>query len=214
MNSDQLSAAQTGVQAVRVLSTWLLVLVLALYALAIFLARGERRETLRNIGCAFVIVGLAVLVVRRLAGNVAVDALAQPSSQDTGQRVWLISTEILSQIGWAAVFYGVVMVLGAVLAGPQRAAVAVRARIAPTLNEHPGYAWAGVAAVYLLLIAWGPTHALRTVWGILLLAALIAGGLLALRHQTLREQREVTVDGAEGTVPVRVTGPPAANPSG
>jgi hypothetical protein len=214
MSSDQLSAAQTGVQGVRVLSTWLLVLVLALYALAIFLARGARRETLRNVGCAFVLVGLAVLVVRRLAGNYAVDALAQPSSEDTGQRVWLISTSILSQIGWAAVLYGAVMVLGALLAGPHRAAAALRARIAPTLNERPGLAWAAVAALYLALIAWGPTHALRTVWGIALLAALLAAGVLALRHQTLREQREVALDGAGGPVAVRVTGPPVGKASG
>src|SRR3954453_19508102 len=46
MRSDQLSAAQTAVKGVRVLSTVLLVLVLALYALAIYLARGERRRTL------------------------------------------------------------------------------------------------------------------------------------------------------------------------
>ena len=103
MRSDQLSAAQAGVQAVRVLSTWLLVLVLALYALAIFLARGARRETLRSVGGAFIIVGLAVLVVRRVAGNYAIDALTEPTSADSGRRVWLISTEILSQIGWAFV---------------------------------------------------------------------------------------------------------------
>src|SRR3954447_14661287 len=42
MRSDQLSAAQTAVQAVRVLSTLLLVLVLGMYALAIYLARGAR----------------------------------------------------------------------------------------------------------------------------------------------------------------------------
>src|SRR4051795_10030897 len=64
MRSDQLSAAQSAVQAVRVLSTGLLVLVLALYALAIYLAHGERRPTLRNIGFAFVLVGLTILVVR------------------------------------------------------------------------------------------------------------------------------------------------------
>jgi hypothetical protein len=211
MNSDQLSAAQTGVQAVRVLSTWLLVLVLALYALAIFLARGARRETLRNVGCAFVLVGLAVLVARRLAGNYAVDALAQPGSQDPGQRVWLISTEILAQIGWAAVAYGVVIVLGALLAGPHRAAVAVRRRLAPTLNERPAVVWAVVAVVYLALIAWGPTHALRTLWGIVLLAALIAGGLVALRHQTLREQLPTEVAGPDGTVAVPVSAPPVGS---
>jgi hypothetical protein len=190
MRSDQLDAAQTGVKAIRVLSIWLLVVVLGLYALAILLARGARRETLRNVGCALVLVGLAALVLRRVSGAYAVDALTEPSSEDSGRRVWLISTSILGQIGWAAVIYGVVMTLGAVLAGPTRRAVAVRRRLAPVLNERPGIVWAAVAAVYLLLIAWGPTHALRTLWGIALLGALVAGGIVALRHQTLREQRE------------------------
>jgi hypothetical protein len=209
MRSDQLDAAQAGVRAVRVLSTWLLVLVLGLFALAIFLARGARRETLRNIGCAFVLVGLAVLVVRRLAGNYAVDALASPSSEDTGRRVWLIGTSILGQIGWAAVVYGVVIVLGAVLAGPLPAANAVRRRLAPVLNDRPALAWAAVATVYLGLVAWGPTHALRTLWGIALLGALIVAGVVALRHQTLREYRDVGVAGADGQFDARVTDSPA-----
>jgi hypothetical protein len=208
MRSDQLEAAQAGVQTVRVLSTWLLVLVLALYALAIFLARGARRETLRNVGCAFVFVGLSIVVARRLAGSYAVDALAEPSSQGSGKRTWLIGTEILAQIGWAAVLYGAIMVLGAVLAGSTKAAMAVRRRIAPILNERAGIVWGGVAVVYLLLVFWGPTHALRTVWGIALLAALIAAGIVALRHQTLREFRDVEVAGADGKVAGQVTGPP------
>jgi hypothetical protein len=213
MRSDQLEGAQAGVQAVKVLSTWLLVLVLALYALAIFLARGARRETLRDVGCAFLLVGLSVLVVRRLAGNYAVDALAQPTSQASGKRAWLISTEILAQIGWAAVFYGAVMVLGAVLAGPTKAAVAVRRRIAPFLNDQPAVVWGGVAVVYLLLIMWGPTHALRTGWGIVLLGALIAAGIVALRHQTLREQRALEGGGPDKRA-APATAPPAASAGG
>jgi hypothetical protein len=214
MRSDQLGAAQAGVRAVRVLSTWLLVLVLALYALAIALARGARRETLRNVGCAFVLLGLAILIVRRLAGNYAVDALTQPASQGSGERVWLISTSILAQIGWAAILYGIVMTLGAVLAGPHAWAIAARRRIAPILNERPGIAWSLVAVVYLVLIAWGPTHALRTLWGVALLAALIAGGIVALRHQTLREQRELEAVGVNEPVPVRVTGPTVGTADG
>lgn len=214
LRSDQLAAAQAGVQSFRVLSSWLLVLVLAMYALAIYLARGARRETLRNVGCAFVLVGLAVLIVRRLAGGYAVDALAEPGSQDSGERIWLISTSILAQIGWAAVFYGAVMVLGALLAGPHRAAIAIRRRIAPTLNERPAVAWTAAAAGYLALVAWGPTHALHTTWGIALLAALLAAGLVALRRQTRREHLEIEVAGPDGPVPVRVTGPPVGNVSG
>jgi hypothetical protein len=59
--------------------------------------------------------------------------------------------------------------------------------VAPTLNEHQGVVWGAVSLVYLLAILWGGTHALRTWWGILLLAALIALGVAALRAQSLRE---------------------------
>ena len=187
MRSDQLAAAQAGVQAVRVLSTALLALVLALYALAIYLARGRRRKTLRNIAYALVLVGLTVLVVRQLAGDYAIGALAEPSGEQAGKQAWLIGSDILAQIGWATILLGVIALAGAILAGPTSAATAVRRRIAPVLNERPGLAWAGVAAAFLLLVAWAPTHALRTSWGILLLGALLVIGVVAFRRQTLRE---------------------------
>src|SRR3954452_5916857 len=187
MRSDQLSAAQTAVKGVRVLSSALLVLVLALYALAIYLARGERRRTLRNVGIAFVLVGLTVLVVRRVGGNVAVDALTSPQGKPAGREAWLIGSEILAQIGWATILYGAIVVAASLFAGPTATATSVRARVAPVLNERPGIAWAAVGAVFLLLVLWGGTHALRTWWGILLLGALIVIGVVALRHQTLRE---------------------------
>jgi hypothetical protein len=128
------------------------------------------------------------LVVRRVAGNQIVGSLGSPASEDAGHRTWLIGTEILGQIGWAAIVYGVVVVLGTTLAGPLPVARTVRGRITPLLNARPGLAFAALGAVFLLLVLWGPTHALRTAWGILLLAALAAAGLVALRHQTLREQ--------------------------
>jgi hypothetical protein len=187
MRSDQLSAAQTAVKGVRVLSSALLVLVLAMYALAIYLARGERRQTLRNVGIAFVLVGLTVLVVRRVGGNMAVDALTSPQGNAAGREAWLIGSEILAQIGWATILYGGIAVAAALFAGPSDAATSVRARVAPILNERPGIVWAAVGAVFLLLVLWGGTHALRTWWGIVLLGALIAIGVLALRRQTQRE---------------------------
>jgi hypothetical protein len=187
MSSGRLEAAQAGVKTVDVLSVWLLVVVLGLCGLAVYLARGERRETLRTVGWAFVVVGLMALVVRRLAGHYVVDALASPSTDDAGRRGWLIGTEILGQIGWAAIIYGAGVVLGAVLAGPLPAAKTARRWIAPVLNGRPGLAFAVAGSAFLLLVLWGPTHALRTAWGILLLAALVAAGLVALRRQTLRE---------------------------
>ena len=191
MRSDQLSAAQTAVQALRVLSTVLLVLVLGLYALAIYLAPGARRQTLRNIGWAVVLVGLIVLVVRRIGGHVTVEALTTPATRATGHQVWLISTGILGDIGWAVILYGGIALLGALLAGPSGPALALRRRIAPVLNDQQGIAWAIVAAAFLLAIVWGGTHALRTLWGVALLGVLLAAGVLAFRHQTLREAPEM-----------------------
>jgi hypothetical protein len=187
LKSDQLSAAQTGVQAVRVLSAWLLVAVVGLYGLAIALARGTRRATLRNSGLALALVGLLVLVIQRLLGNYIVNSLASPGYQPATHRLYLIGTSILGQIGAAAILYGAVAALGAVFAGPSTPAVWLRRRLAPVLNERQGIVWGGVGFIYLLAILWGGTHALRTWWGILLLGGLIAIGVFALRRETLRE---------------------------
>jgi hypothetical protein len=187
MRSDQLSAAQAGVQAVRVLSAWLLVAVLALYGIAIWLARGARRATLRNAGLGLALVGLLVLVIRTLLGNYLVDALSSPGYEHSTHRLWLIGTSILGEIGEAALIYGLVAALGAMLAGPTRVATRLRSWVAPVLNEQPAVAWGVVAFVYLLLILWGGTHALRVWWGILLLGGLIVIGVLALRRETMQE---------------------------
>jgi hypothetical protein len=187
MRSDQLNALQQIVRLIKALSVWFVITVLALYALAIYLARGLRRETLRNAGWSFVIVGLIVLIIRRYVGNYAVDALSQPTFEGAVRHTWLIGSSILGQIGRAVVFYGAVAVLGAVLAGPTRAATATRRWFAPVLNFRQGVAWGTVAGVYLLLVLWGPTHALREWWGILLFAGLLALGVWMLRRQTLQE---------------------------
>jgi hypothetical protein len=187
MKSNQLSAAQTGVQAVRSLSVWLLVGVFVLYGIAIWLARGARRATLRNAGIGLALVGLIVLVLRTLLGNYITTSLSTPGYQPATHRLWLIGTSILGQIGEATLLYGLIAALGAVFAGPTAPAVWLRRRLAPILNERQGIVWGAVGFIYLLLILWGGTHALRVWWGILLLAGLIAIGVVVLRQQTLRE---------------------------
>lgn len=205
MKSDQLSAAQTGVRAIHVLSIWLLIGVLVLYGLAIYLARGARRATLRNAGLGLVVVGLITLVIRRLLGNYIVGALATPGYQPATHRMYLIGTAILGQIGQATVLYGLIAALGAIFAGPSRPAVWLRQRLAPTLNDHQGVVWGSVGFIFLLLVLWGGTHALREWWGILLLGGLIAAGVVALRRETLREFPSAAVAGA---------GAPADSPKG
>src|SRR3954452_2547479 len=187
LKSDQLSAAQAGFQGLRVLSAWLLALVVALLVLAMYLARGMRREALRGIGWAFVAVGLILLIVRRVVGNYVLDAIAAPTYRGSVHAIWLIGTAVLGQIAVASIIYGVVALLGTALAGPTGAATSVRHRIAPVLNDQVGLVAAGVGVLYLLIVLWGPTHALRAWWGILLFAGLIAAGIWQLRRQTLAE---------------------------
>ncbi len=187
MRSDQLGAAQTGVRAVGALDVWLAPIVLLLFAIAIYLARGFRRETLRNIGWAFVLVGLAVLVLRRLGGNYVINDLVAPANRPVMHDVWEVVTSILRSIGRGVVFYGILAILLATLAGPTRPAVAIRRWIAPTLNHRQGIAWGVAGLLYLLLVLWAPTAELsQPVW-ILVFALILAFGVYALRRETLRE---------------------------
>jgi Short C-terminal domain len=187
MNSRQLALAQDGIRTLRVLSVWLLVLALVLFAVALWLARGERRRTLAHIGWALVVVGLFTVITRGVLGDYVIDAVVPIDFRVAGHHVWSIETVILGQIGWETLFYGAVIVIGATLAGPSRVATAVRRRAAPVLNMRPGVTWGSFAVVYGLLVLGGGTHALRTWWGIILLGALLAAGVVVLRRQTLRE---------------------------
>jgi hypothetical protein len=187
MKSTQLRTVQKGVKVINVFSVLLFIAVLGLFALAIVLARGSRRATLRNIAFSFIAVGLLVLLVRRFTGNHVITALTTPEYDDTVRRVWVIGSAILGDIGIASIFYGVIALLGALLAGPSRLATHLRRRMAPTVVQQPGAAWGVLGGLFLLLVLWGPTHALQTWWGILLLAGLIALGFEALRRAMVRE---------------------------
>jgi hypothetical protein len=187
MDSDQLSTAQTAVHALQLASAWLAVLVFALFALAIYLARGSRRARLRDVGWAFVLIGLLVLIARRLGGNWVIGSLVDPQFERSGNRLWSIWTEVLGHTGRALVFYGLVVVIGAALAGPTRAAVATRRSLAPAFRDRPAIVWGAVAGAYLLLVLWAPTYALtRPLW-ILVFGILIAVGVELLSRQSQRE---------------------------
>jgi hypothetical protein len=187
MNSNQLDTAQKAVRLIRILSAWLLVLVVVLYAAALYLAHGRRRRTLAYVGWSLVVVGLLTLIAKRLIGNYVLSSLVSDTYREPARHVWLIATAILGSIGWAVVLYGLILVLASVLAGPWRAAVSLRREMAPVLNQRQEYAWGAVAIVYLLVVLWGPTHALRTWWGILFIGVLLAVGVYLLRKQTLLE---------------------------
>jgi len=187
LQSDQLEAAQNGVKAIKWLS-WLVILIaLACYTGAVWLARG-RRGMLRNVGAGLFLVGILLLVIRRLVGNYVVDALSSGESvRDAVGDTWIIGTSLLAEVAWALIIYGLVILLGTWLAGPMRWATRARGAIAPTLRDRPGVAWGVLAALYLLLVLWAPVPALENWPGILLLGALVALGFEAFRRVAIGE---------------------------
>src|SRR5436190_2246669 len=127
LKSDQLSAAQSIASLIRHLPIVLTLLVLLLYALAVYLARGRRRRTLRSVGFAFIVAGAIALIARSLAGTAVVDALTHTEAvKPAAEAVWSIGTSLLVTVASSAIAFGILVVIGAWLAGSTRLAVALR----------------------------------------------------------------------------------------
>jgi hypothetical protein len=209
LRSDQLGAAQDAVQALRVLSVFLALAVLALFGGAIALARGHRRTILQATGAALVVVGLILLVVRRVAGNAIVDSVVNTEANRPPIRIaWLLETAMLRDIALGLVLYGIFALLGAWVAGPSRPAVASRRWLAPTFRRSPIIMQTVGFLIFLVVVAWGPTAGSRRLWGLLILWAIVIVGIEALRRQTLRE---FPVTPVEGDVAYEAAQKPALN---
>ncbi|HKB20577.1 MAG TPA: hypothetical protein VKC65_06140 [Gaiellaceae bacterium] len=188
LHSGQLKNAQRALKAIKVLSVFLLVLVLFLYGLAIYLAHGHRRRILRATAASFVLVGVLALVIQRITGGVVIDSLIKTDAiRPAGNAAWNIGTELLRNVAYALILYGVAGLFGAWLAGPTRWAVSARQRLAPVFEDQAWIVYGVVTLLFLLVLAWGPTQATREWWGILLLGGLLFFGVAMLHRQTVRE---------------------------
>jgi hypothetical protein len=186
MKGSQLDTARKAVKVVRVLSYLLFFLVIALYAVAVYLAR-ERRKLLLGVGVSVLVVGLLILVVRRFAGDYLVDALNNnPDTKGAVSATWAIGTELLRNTGVNGVIYGVVIIFAAWVAGPSRPATWLRRLSSPTMREHPIVVYGVVTLVLFLVLLAGPTDAER-IFPLLILFAFAYVGVEVLRRQTMRE---------------------------
>jgi tetrahydromethanopterin S-methyltransferase subunit B len=191
MNGNQVQAARKGFNAVRAFSYLLTFIVIALFALAVYLGRGRRRTLLLAVGVTTLIVGLLLLVVRRFTGNYLVDALAKnPDLKPSVRAVWAIETGTLRNIGINVVVYGVAIIFAAWIAGPSRLAVWVRRVSAPTILNHPVVLYGVVTLVLLIILVTGPTDGQR-IYPLLVLFALAYVGTELLRRQVAREFPQV-----------------------
>jgi hypothetical protein len=187
LKSKQLNTVQNGVKVLRSAALFLVIISLLLYAIAIAIAKGWRREALRATGVGLAFAGILVLLIRTLAGHAVVDSVATTESvKPAAQATWDIGTSLLQEAASATLFYGVVILLAAWIAGPTKFALACRRVLAPYIKE-PAYAWGGFVVLVLALLAWGPTPALRAFFTAVLLVILLAIGFEFLRRQTKRE---------------------------
>jgi hypothetical protein len=194
LRSDQLSTIQSVGKALKPLALVLTLLALACFAGAIALVPGHRREMLRACGFAFVLAGIAALVVRKLAGQAVVDQLATTEAvKPAVESVWRIGTSLLVGVAVASIAYGALIVAGAWLAGPMRWAVAIRARLAPYLRD-ARVTYGAVAGIVLLVLLWGPTEGTRRVLPALVLVALFVSGVELLRRQVRSEHPDAELD--------------------
>ncbi len=198
VNSRQASAVQSVTAALRGLALVLPLLGVALFALAVGLAGGRRRETLRAVGWCLVLAGAVALVARSVVGQRVVDSVAQTDAvKPAAQATWDIGTSMLHDISWATIAIGVPVIVAAWIAGPMRPAHALRGAAAPWLRERPEIVYGIAGALVLLTIAWGPLPATRMVLPVLLMIVLVALGVAALRRQVAVEFPQATVSGAQ-----------------
>ncbi len=187
MEAGQLETAQDLTSLLKVVGpiAWLLALIVA--AIAIWLAAGRRRAILRSLSIALLVVGLLVLVVRRVAGSIVVDELsASESVRPAVEDAWEILTRLLADGAWTVIGVGIVGLIGVWLTGGSRYATRARRWLAPHLAR-PELAFGAGAMLLLLLVWWGPTEQTRR-WQFLLLAVvLLAAGIEVLRRATARE---------------------------
>ena len=177
--------------------TWVLtVLALALFALAVYLAEGWRREALRTVGFAFIAVGILVLAARSLVGNLVVNQLASTEAvKPAASDAWSIGTSLLNDQGGALIFYGIFIVLGAWLAGPTGIGRSARRAITPVL-ENRVVAYSTLFILLVLLFWWAPTPGFHRLPTALLLVILLVVGMEFLRRQAIRDFPDQKWEGA------------------
>jgi hypothetical protein len=213
VSSSQLRTMQNAVNLLRGLALALPPLVVALYVLAVYLARGRRRHTLIAIGVALIAAGLVALVARGIAGRKVVDALATTEAvRPAAQAAWSIGTSTLADVAWSTVLLGIPLILAGVLAGPTRTAVSVRRVAAPYLRDRPDVAFGALGMLLLLLFAWGPIGATRSLSGIAIIVVLAVVGMEALRRQVARELPDAHLRSSDLTAEQPVSKIHAADP--
>jgi hypothetical protein len=187
LEADQLETAQDLTQILKVLGSWLWLVPILLWAIALWIARGRRASILKMMGVSSIVAGLIVLVVRRIAGSRIVDQLAHAESVKLAVGdAWDILTAQLRDGGLTLIGLGVLLLVAVWIAGPSRRATTSRRWMAPYIARAE-IAFGAAAAFLFLLVWWGPTVQTQRWQLVVATAVVLALGVEVLRRQTARE---------------------------
>lgn len=190
VQSDELASVQQLVAVAEFVAWLLFVVVVALYTLAVYLAKGRRIAALRTVGWGLVVVGVTVLAVRAVAVRGLLDAIVQdPSNRTIADEVAWVATGLLRQMAWSVLIYGALIILFTELLGDRPWAVTARRTVAPMFTGSVTGLVAGTAVFILLLMWWSPGRAFERWTTALILVALVVGAVTTVRAQLQRESQ-------------------------
>lgn len=188
---EEIEKVRNAVDVFRAIGWVLFGLALVAFAVAIFLAPDRRRTTL-SAGVCLILAGIAMLAVRKLAGDWVVGALAEaPNAHAVADDAWSIATSLMVSVAEGGMLLGLIVVVGAWLAGPGRRATKLRRAVAPTFGQRPAVVRVGLALLLLLLVLWGPVPWTGQVVPLVLLTAAAYVWLELLMRRTVAELRTV-----------------------
>ncbi len=186
LEESQLETAQSATRVLRAVADWMWLVALAVAALAVWLARGRRRIEIRALAIGVLLVGLLMLLVRRVAGGYLVDRLAEDEGvKPAVADAWSILTQTLADRAWVWIILGVVTLAGVWFVGETGRAAQARRAAQPILESRlTTYAIAAGALLVLGLVAPFFTRG----WTMtLLLIALVVVGIEVVRSIVQRE---------------------------
>lgn len=191
VQSDELAAAQNAVKVLDFTSWFLFIVVVAMYAAAVYLAAGRRRQMLRSVGIALIVGGLLLLVIRGIGIRTSVEMFVEDATnKPLATLVASVLTVLLRQMAWTGVVYGLLIVAFATLLGPYRWAIAARRWIAGVTESTAAVVGVCFVAV-LLLLWWSPGGAFDRWVTALVLVGLVIGAIVTL---VLSGRQELAAD--------------------
>ena len=198
LESDELAAAQNAVAVLDFTSWFLFVVVVAMYVAAVYLAVGRHRQMLQRVGISLVVGGAILLLIRRVGIRVSVNNFVEDATNKSiAELVGSVLTELLRQMAWTGIVYGVLIVGFSVLLGPYGWAVAFRRWSAGIADSTAALVGVSFGAV-LLLLWWSPGRAFDRWVTAIVLVGLVIGAIYTL---VLTGRQELLAEGAEPSAP-------------